>query len=521
MIYINRAQKYFFNALLLSASSIALRGIGVAFNAYISERLGAQGMGLLTLMGGIFGFTITLACSGVNLAVVRLISSSVAKGDGRARKIMRASFFYSLIFSCATALLLLSLASPIGNGLLHDTRVILPLRVFAFSLPAISVSSAISGYFHAVRRVYKSVISQFIEQGVRVTLCSYLLVIMTGKTLEASCVAFVLGGVISEAVSATVSGILYLIDRKRHFGGERERANTELGRIGAVALPVAVSAYVRSALTTVEHLAIPWGLRKCGLDYEASISSYGILHGMVIPLLLFPSAMLGAFSSLLVPELSEASACQSITRVKYIVSRAFALSLLFSIGISGAFISFSHEIGVFLYGSAEAGEYIRLLAPLIPLMYLDGAVDAMLKGLGEQLYTMRVNISDSLLSVLLIVSLLPRFGIRGYVAVIFITEVFNTSFSIIKLLNISGVSTPVMKWVIKPLFSIALSTLLTRLFFDCNLASRLFGIVPYGKGYLLCEVAIACLLYLLFSRILGAISHDDIEWGKRIIKRKI
>ena len=516
---INRAQKYFFNALLLSASSIALRGISVAFNAYISERLGAEGMGLLTLMGGIFGFTITLACSGINLAVVRLVSASVAKGDGRARRIMRASFFYSLVFSITSAVLLFLLSRAIGDVLLRDARVVLPLRVFAISLPAISLSSAISGYFYAVRRVYKGVIAQFVEQGVRVTLCSYLLVIVAGGSLEVSCVAFVLGGVISEIVSAIVSGALYLIDRKRLFRVEATH-NSELGRICSVALPVAISAYVRSALSTIEHLAIPWGLRRCGLGYEASLSSYGVLHGMVIPLLLFPSAMLSAFSSLLVPELSEAHACQNTTRVRYIVSRAFALSLLFSIGISGAFVSFSHEIGEFLYGSAEAGEYIRLLSPLIPLMYLDGAVDAMLKGLGEQLYTMRVNISDSLISVLLIILLLPRFGIRGYVAVIFITEVFNTSFSIIKLLNISGVSTPVIKWVFKPLASIAVSTLIARALFDSGVMLQLFGIVESGKSYLILELAITMLLYLIVSRIMGVITKDDVRWGKRLVSQK-
>ncbi len=241
---------------------------------------------------------------------------------------------------------------------------------------------------------------------------------------------------------------------------------------------------------------------------------------MVIPLLLFPSAMLGAFSSLLVPELSEAHACGNRVRVKYIVSRVFALSLLFSVGVSGAFVSFSYEIGMFLYGSAEAGEYIRLLAPLIPLMYLDGAVDAMLKGLGEQLYTMRVNISDSLISVLLIVLLLPRLGITGYVAVIFITEVFNTSFSIIKLLNLTGVSTPITKWVLKPLLSIILSTFATRLLFDFGIMARLFGIVSYGKLYLLLEIGITALLYLIISRIIGTITKDDIKWGKHLISQK-
>ncbi len=270
VILINRAQKYFFNALLLSASSIALRGVSVAFNAYASEKLGAQGMGLLTLMGGVFGFAITLACSGINLAVVRLISSSIAKGEGRERKIMRASLFYSLFFSLIAGVGLFSLAGPIGNGILGDARVILPMRVFALSLPAISISSAISGYFYAVRRVYKSIISQFVEQGVRVTLCSYLLVILASGGLERACVAFVLGGVISEIASAFISGILYLFDRKNHFKNRGGLGcGGELGKICSVALPVAVSAYARSALSTIEHLAIPWGLRRCGLNYEA------------------------------------------------------------------------------------------------------------------------------------------------------------------------------------------------------------------------------------------------------------
>jgi hypothetical protein len=106
------------------------------------------------------------------------------------------------------------------------------------------------------------------------------------------------------------------------------------------------------------------------------------------------------------------------------------------------------------------------------------------------------------------------------VAVIFITEVFNTSFSIIKLLSISGTSTPVLKWVIKPLVSIILSTILTRTIFDLGLMTRIFGIVPYGKGFLALELGIAGVIYLVISRVLGAISREDIRWGKRIISRK-
>lgn len=521
VILINRAKKYFLNALILSCASLILRAIGVAFNARISSYIGSAGMGLLTLTAGIYGFAITFACSGINLAVVRLVSSDLAKGGGRIAKTMRAAVCYCLFFSISASVILFSFSGLIGGAILGDSRVIPSIRLFAISLPAISISSAINGYFCAVRRVYKNVLSQFLEQGIRLCIVSYLLILMTPSDLELACAAVVGGGVISEIGGAVFSGALYFLDRKIHSStsssDEKTPSKSELSEICSVSLPVAISAYARSALSTLEHLAIPWGLRRRGLDYNSSISSYGVLHGMAIPLLLFPSAVLGAFSSLLIPELSEAYAFGNNARIRYIVSRVFALSLLFSVGVSGIFISFSYEIGTFIYGSREAGEYIRLLAPLIPLMYLDGAVDAMLKGLGEQLYTMRVNISDSLISLILIIFLLPRLGISGYVVVIFITEMFNTSFSIIKLLNITGVKTPVMKWVVKPLFGIVLSTLAARFLLDHNIITSIFGLVPYGKGYVFFEIGITAIIYIIISRIIGTISKDDVEWGKRLL----
>ena len=503
---------------MLGCGSLILRAIGVAFNAHVSSKIGAEGMGLLTLVSGIYGFAITFACSGINLAVVRLVSIDLAKGEGRGGKIMRGAILYCLGFSALAFAILFSFSGVIGEKILGDVRVIRSIKLFAISLPAISISSAINGYFCATRRVYKNVIVQFLEQGIRLGIVAYLLALLAPAGLENAILAVIGGGVISELLSATLSGILCLFDLKSgNCARCVENTNETVGEICKISLPVAISAYARSALSTLEHLAIPWGLRRCGLGYEASIASYGVLHGMVIPLLFFPSAMLGAFSSLLVPELSEAYAKGSYARIRYIVSRVFALSLLFSVGVSGIFVSFSHEIGLYLYGSHEAGEYIRLLAPLIPLMYLDGAVDAMLKGLGEQIYTMRVNISDSLISLLLIVILLPKMGISGYVVIIFITELFNTSFSIMRLLNLTGVKTPIIKWVLKPLVSVILSTVIVRFLFDFNIMTAIFGIIAYGKGAVFLEIGISAILYIIISRVIGAISREDIEWGRSLL----
>ncbi len=501
-------------------------------------------MGLLNLTSTVYGFAITLATSGINLAVVRLVSNALPygneeyfdkKSDRLVRKIMRNALFYCLFFSILASLLLFTGAKAIGTYALGDARTVPSLKLLSFTLVPISVSSALNGYFNAVRRVYKSVAVQICEQGAKITVVSALLVLIAPRGLEYACIAVVAGGAVSEAVCVLVAATLYFFDRKIHrkpkFKLVEKAGNlskkpenvsvfdvrgvkkgsyiamstapqeAKKSSIVAIALPVAISAYVRSALLTIEHLAIPWGLKRSGASKECALASYGILHGMVFPLLLFPSAVLGAFSSLLIPELSSALEKKDTRRIEHIVSRVFYFALLFAIGISGIFVCFSHELGTYIYGSSEAAEYIKLLSPLIPLMYLDTAVDSMLKGLGEQLYTMRVNIADSFLSVLLVVTLLPCMGIKGYVIVIFAMELFNTSLSIVKLLGITKISPPVFGWVIKPLLLIVGATATTRFIFLSDTVYSILSASFNNKAICFIEIGVCALIYLAFCKV--------------------
>ena len=538
VIKINRLQKYFFNGLLLSAAAIAMRTVAVGFNVYVSSRLGAEGMGLLNLTSSVYGFAITLATSGINLAVVRLVSSALPyendsyfdkKADRRVKKIMTNALLYCLFFSLLASLILFTGSDNICVYILGDKRAALSLKILSFTLLPISLSSALNGYFCAVRRVYKNVIVQLLEQGVKIFVVSSLLLLIAPNGVEHACSSVIVGGAISEAFSLIISALLYFFDRRIHKKNDcdfPEKADTCRGfyikkpknvkkeSVFGVAFPVAVGAYARSALLTIEHLAIPWGLKMSGSSSANALASYGILHGMVFPLLLFPSSVLGAFSSLLVPELSSAKEQGDYKRISSIVSRVFYFSLLFSVGVAGIFVCFSHEIGAFVYSSQEAGDFIRMLSPLIPLMYLDGAVDSMLKGLGEQMYTMRVNILDSLISVLLILALLPAFGVEGYITVIFLMELFNTSFSILRLLNVTKLKTPVFKWVIKPLLSIVFSTVISRIIFSIDSVYSFLVFYIDNKYITFFEIFVSLALYLAFAKISGSVSKKDFYFAK-------
>jgi stage V sporulation protein B len=237
---------------------------------------------------------------------------------------------------------------------------------------------------------------------------------------------------------------------------------------------------------------------------------------MALPVVLFPCALLGSFAGLLIPELTEAHVRGENARIRYVMGRIFLLTLTFSIGVAGVLICFSRELGMFLYGSEEAAHYIRILSPLIPVMYMDSATDAMLKGLGQQVYSMNVNIADASVSVLLVWLLLPVYGIRGYVITIYVTELLNAALSIARLWEITHLKTHVCQWVLKPLLAVVLSTAAAR-----ALLRLLPTALQNGDRVweLFMHITLACLCYGFLLLAVGAWRREDRAWLRSFVQK--
>lgn len=478
----NRAKTFIYNSLLLTLSAVLMRAVGVGYNVYISNRVGAEVMGLYSLVTNVWGFALTFATSGINLAATRCVAE--AGGDqSEIKAAMRKCIVYSLSFGAGAAFLLLILARPISALWLNDMRAAKPLGIMAFSLPAISISSALSGYFSAVRRVWKSAAVQMAEQAIKIFGVAFLLTPLMPLGVEYACVAIALGGTIAEVLSFALYALLYLIERKKEISNASETGlHPYLNKkIFSIALPVAFSAYIRSGLTTVEHILIPLGLREFGLDSAAALESYGILSGMVLPVVLFPYALIHSFTGLLVPEVSGGIAAGEKKHIEYIASRVWRLTVIFGLCGVGVLAVCSKEFGEVLYSNSEAGRFIYILAPLMPLMYLDTVTDSLLKGMGEQVYTMNVNIADASLSVILVRLLVPRFGILGYVAVLYIAELINFAFSAARLLKRCRFEFKIVKWFVFPsALLIITSRICTALFNLINLPTSALTLTIHG-----------------------------------------
>ncbi|MBE6656379.1 MAG: hypothetical protein E7609_05905 [Ruminococcaceae bacterium] len=426
-------KQFFKSGAMLATVALAMRGVSLLFNSYITGKVGAEGMGLLGLTMSVYAFAVTFATSGVSLAVTRLVAAALGRGEGeRAKRILRAAALYALFFGGVGSLVLYFGSDVLAIRVLGDVRTRSSLRLLSLSLVPIALSAVYSGYFVAVRRVGHNAVTQVFEQAVRIFLTLFGLSLCKEGEVEAACLALVGGSSIAEFFSFFLLYAQAWLDRRRHVlkgGGTGREGRAVVG----FALPCAASAYARSGLVTLEHLLIPICLSWGGVARADALASYAALHSMALPILLFPTAVLSSFSGLLVPECAELDGRGERGRLGGIASRAIGMTFLFAVGAALFLFLGADSLGVLLYKNKSVGRYVRALAPLVPVMYLDSVVDAHLKGLGYQVYSMGVNIADAALSVFAVLILLPLFGADGYVAVIYITELMNFVLSLAKL----------------------------------------------------------------------------------------
>ena len=299
------------------------------------------------------------------------------------------------------------------------------------------MSSAVNGYFTAVRRAYKNAFAKFFEEFIKITCTAILLKSFMPDGIDYACYSLILADVISEVVSFLHLYILYKSDKKNSLIESRYKdLDSYNRRILRITIPVALTSYLRSGLSTVKQLIIPSSLQRSGMNSSNSLISYGIVNGMAMPIIMFPVILITSFSGLLIPEFSRYYVEKKHKKIKSISALILILTLFFSIIVAIFIFVFSDKLSTIIYKKLEIAKYLRILSPLIIVMYLDIVIDSILKGLDAQVSVMAINVFDCVVSIAFIYFLVPILGFSGYIISIFISEVIDFSLSGYKLLTI-------------------------------------------------------------------------------------
>ena len=429
---------FLLNTIILLVSSVLFQVVNMFFNIFISNTIGEEAIGLFSLVMSVYAFGITLASAGINISATRVVAEELAcKNEVGAKKAARRCIFFSLIFSICASLIFFIFADFITIHCLHNRISKNIIYLICIALPFISMSSAINGYFTAVRRVYKNAFAKFFEEFVKITCTAILLKSFMPDGIDYACYALIFADVISEITSFLHLYILYIRDKRGSLIESRYKdLDSYNRRILRIAVPVALTSYLRSGLSTIKQLIIPSSLQKSGMNSSNSLIAYGIVNGMTMPIIMFPVSLITSFSSLLIPEFSRYYTQEKYQKIKSVSSFLLICTFIFSVIVAIFIFVFSDELSNLIYHKTEIAKYLRLLSPLIIIMYLDIVIDSILKGLDAQVDVMVVNIFDCLISIAFIYFLVPILGFSGYIISIFISEVIDFSLSGHRLLKI-------------------------------------------------------------------------------------
>ena len=500
------------NALCLTASAFVVRCINIGYRIYLTEKIGAEGMGLYQLIYAVFVFAITVSTAGISLSVTRIVSAAIA--DNKQKSLsgcVRKCILFSLCLSIASGIALYFTAPAIGNGIVGDDRVIRSLQILSFGLPFMAACACLKGYFLAVRGVIQSACGELLEQFVTISVAVGLFVLLAPNTVELCCCMIMIGSTVGEVGAFFFTFLLYRI-HVRKTGSYGVPSNHILKQICRIVLPITISTTLRSGLSVVENLLIPIGYRKNGATASSALAEYGILNGMVLPVLLFPATFLQSFASLLVPEMTESLTKHHVKHIRYVSGRAIRATLLFSFFMAFFCGCFASQIGGALYHRAESVRLLQILSPLIPLLYLDMVVDSLLKGLDQQLPSLRYNFADTAIRVVLVFFLIPIAGTKGYLCIVFFSAIFNGVLSIHRLLKTADLSIDVLHWVVLPALCSGSAV---------GISAFLVSHTPMIQNSLWLALSLGLLLslccYLLFLRLCRCVSREDTVWLKQWI----
>ena len=412
----------------LTGALLLLRSIGLLYQILLAKVFTATELGELELFMAVYGFATTLAVSGVRLSSTRLIIIGETRGYAP-QCVLKKTVVCSLLFGI-TAMAFLWLFAPFASqSFLSDASLTSPLRTLALCLPILSAESCFGGYYTAIGKATTFTLIQVPQQLISLVLCTILLHNFLSFGLHIAYTALAAGLLISELIGL----ILIITFLPRNYNPSNCNGNMHLSDFFQIALPDAGSSWLRSALVATKNIMIPRGLQQASGDSSSALATYGTIQSMTFPVLSFPSVFVSAFNTQMLPEISRCHESNQRKLLQKKMRRNCLAVLIYALICSTLIFVSADWLGNTLYPESKVSTYLRLLAPLIPLMYLDTTVDTFLRGMGLQVSSMFYNIIDAAVCLSMVLVLLPRIGITGYILMLYTSEFLNLFLSLHKL----------------------------------------------------------------------------------------
>ncbi len=494
------------SAIILTCAGIITRILGFVYRIYMSNMIGAEGMGLYQLIMPIYGLAWSLACSGFTTTISKLTAQEKAKGEyGNMRRLLRQSVIFTTLTGVVIAFVIFYSAELTAVVFFKDTRTTMSLQILAFAIPFMSAGSCIRGYFYGLQETMIPAINQVFEQCVRMLVVFLLAGTFMPLGLEFACATALVGIVAEECFSFIFAFVAYKRSKVRKLYKKPSiTRGKSLMMLLTMAIPLTANRVIGSLLATFENILIPLRLQAFGMSSKEAISAFGQITGMAMPLIYFPSAFLMSLAISLVPAVSEASAMRNFQRIKYTASKSILFSSVIGFGAAAIFIVFANELGQVIYNQ-DISLMLILLGIMCPFLYIQVVLSGILNGLGYQVFIFRNSLISSVINIGFIYFLVPKQGMNGFIIGWFVSLIIICGIEIQKLRQSVELNFEFKNWFLKPVIS-AIATALTIKYLANKLVFNFFG----DKLGLAIAITLLVMVYGAFIILTGCLSRDEL-----------
>ncbi len=408
-------------ALLLTVAGVLSRLIGFFYKIFLSRTIGAEGMGIYQLIFPVIGICFSLTSAGIQTSISRYVSKAIGVHNHKEAK---SYLQIGLFFSCALSLLLGSVlftyADFIAIHLLKEARCASLLEILSFSLLPACIHCCLNGYYYGKKQAAIPAVSQIVEQVVRVGSVYLIDQILDAHGKDMTISLAVLGLVFGEIAGMlfTISFMKLRLELQFRFSHAKE--------LLSMAVPLTATRLIINLFSSVEHILIPGQLVLYGYTSKEALSIFGILTGMSLSVIMFPSVVTNSVSVLLLPTISEAQAKGNHAIINKAIRQTISACLLLGFGACFAFLVTGSFIGNVIFENTLSGTFIKTLSWICPFLYLSNTLNSILHGLGYPKFTFYLGVMACVVRILFVYFGVPVWGISAYLYGMIVSDVLHS-----------------------------------------------------------------------------------------------
>lgn len=373
-----KKNKFLKMTMLLIIGGFITKILGMLIKIVMTRFIGTEGIGIYMLIMPTFSLLVSLTQFGFPVAISKL----VAEDRFNNKKLVFGIIPISLGICFIILLVLLSSGQFIATELLKEERTYLGLISIGFILPFIAISSILRAYFFGKERMFPHVISNILEDVIRL-----VLIILFVPSILKMGLSYVVAFLILISIFSELSSIIIFLIclpnkislKKEDFKPKKDYLKTVL----SISIPTTGSRIIGSIGYFLEPIILAYTFKQCGYSNNFMITEYGILNGYVLPLLLLPSFFTMAISQALIPIISKTYTQHNLKETKRKTKQAIFYSLVVGIPCTLLFMLIPEIPLRLIYNTTEGISYIKILAPICLLYYIQSPLNGTLQAMGK------------------------------------------------------------------------------------------------------------------------------------------